>query len=103
MKTNRIDDSQVLRKVASRKPYSLDFDVATLECGHVILTGHRRAQEPCCWCRFKSPKFAGLKLKDQILGSNRVIEKESEGKHELAHFQKTRELPPQPPASLPLV
>src|SRR4029453_7241654 len=93
-------DSQIWRKVVRRQSHSLDLDVVTLECGHVVLTGQRRKQETCYWCASKSSHFAYLKPQDQGLsGSIRATEKESPREHELPYKQQDEQELPRTPAA----
>lgn len=43
-----------LRKVVSRKPYNLYWDVVRLECGHMAYSDHRREYMICDWCASKA-------------------------------------------------
>src|SRR4030095_6441252 len=93
-------DSQIWRKVVRRQSYSLDLDVVTLECGHVVLTGQRRKQETCYWCASKSSHFADLKPQDQGLsGSIRATKKEPLREHEFPYKQEHEQERPRTPAA----
>jgi DNA-binding NarL/FixJ family response regulator len=93
-------DSQIWRKVVRRQSHSLDFDVVTLECGHVVLTGQRRKQETCYWCASKSSNVGYLKPQHQGLSrSIRATEKETQREYRLPYKQEHEQELPRTPAA----